>query len=261
MTKVALGVVTFQRPEYAEKCLRSINAHLRDVVDLFYVHDDGSSPKYAGAYKRAFARLPGAVLQLDHTNKGPACAKNDILRHALIDGADWVFLCEDDLIVNNVWAVTGYLEAAQETGIHHLSFAHHGQANAGGPVEAGELVSLYPHSVGAWSLFSRECLEGAGLFDERFVRAWEHVEHSMRLIQAGYCGDAGAYRYPDATGSPQWLAEIPGSLENSSIRPLLDWQSNIRDGLRYWHDNKPETFNDLFCEGTPLHDYAKRILS
>ena len=259
--RIALGVVTYQRPEYAEKCLRSIYKHLRDDVDLFYVHDDGSSPKYAGAYRRAFAKLPGANLQLDHANKGPAYAKNCIIRHAMVDGADWIFLCEDDLIVKNPWAVTGYLEAVQGTDIHHLSFAHHGLANADGPVESGELVNYYSHSIGAWTLFSRECLEAVGLFDEHFVRAWEHVEHSMRLIRAGYCGkNAAAYKYPDATGSPEWIAEIPGSLERSSIRPLPDWQANIRDGLQYWSEAKPDTYADLFGPGTRLHDYAKRML-
>lgn len=259
--RIALGVVTFQRPEYAEKCLRSIYKHLCDDVDLFYIHDDGSSPKYAGAYKRAFAKLPNANLQLDHANKGPAYAKNCIIRHAMVDGADWIFLCEDDLIIKNPWAVSGYLEAVRDTDIHHLSFAHHGPANDGGPVESGELVSYYPHSVGAWTLFSRESLEAVGLFDEHFVRAWEHVEHTMRLIRAGYCGkNAAAYKYPDATGSAEWITEIPGSLENSSIRPLPDWHANIRDGLRYWSEAKPDTYDDLFGPGKYLHDYARRML-
>jgi hypothetical protein len=176
----------------------------------------------------------------------------------LAAGADWLFLCEDDLIVQSPDAIRGYLSAAATSGMHHLSFAHHGPANAGGAVEVDETISYYPHSIGAWCLYSRESLETVGLFDESFNCAWEHVELSLRLARAGFT--SGAYRYADATGSQDWISEIPGSIEKSSIRPRPDWQANIRNGLIYWRDAKPDTFGDLFGEGTMLHDYASRVI-
>lgn len=259
--RIALGVTSFNRPEMLEKCLRSIAQNLDSAIDLLIVHDDSSDPRHAGALKRAYKRVPNAVLQLDQSNKGVACAKNDIFRHALVERADWVFIAEDDLIVKNLWAITGYLEACKESGLPHLAWAHHGSANVGGPVERGEYVSYYPHSIGSWCCYSAEVLQAVGLFDERMFNAFEHVEWEVRAFRAGYMPDCGPHRFPDATDSPEWLVEQPHSIEKSSIRPRSDWSQNIHDSLQYWRDEKRETFDLMFGEGTYLHDYAKRILS
>ena len=91
------------------------------------------------------------------------------------------------------------------------------------------------------------------MLDENLRNAWEHVEQTLRI-------GTEPYRYPDVIGSANWLQEQPNSIEKSSIRPRPDWQQNIRDGLRYWADNKPDTFKSLFGEGQPLHQYANSIL-
>jgi hypothetical protein len=173
--------------------------------------------------------------------------------------AEWLILAEDDILVTSPEAVTGYIRAAESASFHHLSYAHHGPANDGIVPETEGLVSFYPHSIGAWCLYSRECLESVGLFDEHFHNAWEHVELTLRLARAGFT--SGSYRFADAAGSEGWLQELPNSIEKSSIRPRPDWQSSIVNGLRYWQDNKPDTFSDLFGEDKPLHAYAMRLLA
>lgn len=263
--KIALGITTWNRPEYAEKCIKAAVKQLDGVVDAFYVHNDGSDAKYKGSYSRAYKALMATdrgSVQLDSENHGVAHAKNALLQAMLDDGADWLFLCEDDIRILSPDAVNGYISVCESGNFQHLSFAHHGPANVGGPVDVSDDgVSYYPHSIGAWTVFSRECLETVGLFDEHFVCAWEHVEHEMRLIQAGFCGDAAAFKFPDATGSEKWLSEMPGSIDKSSIRPRPDWKRNIRDGLIYWRDNLPETFDPMFGEDSFLHGYAQGILS
>lgn len=261
--KVALGIITYNRPEYAEKCVKAIASHLTGVVDSFYLINDGSDAKYTGAYKRAykaFHRIHGIVLeQLD--NRGVATAKN-VLLQTMLDNtkADWLFVCEDDIIVKSHKAITGYIEACQQSGFDHLAFAHHGPANVGPSVLDSEEtgVSLWPHSVGAWCVYSRKCLEDVGLFDEQMVNAFEHVEHSLRLALAEWT--TGPYRWADATDSRNWLAEIPGSIEKSSIRPRDDWSANIRNSLTYWQNCRPETFEVMFGPGTQLYGWAARII-
>jgi GT2 family glycosyltransferase len=248
-------VTTYQRPAYLFKCLRA----LKPLGYPVWVHNDGSSEKFRGEYKRAYARLDCTV-QDSPVNEGVAKSKNHLLRAMLDAGADWLFLCEDDILVQDSRAITGYVAACEETGMHHLSFHAHGPANAGIAGDPAGPVTYWPHSIGAWTIFSRECLEGAGLFDESMLNAFEHVEHEMRLIHAGYMPGAGAFYFPDATGSEAWISEIPGSIEHSAIRPRSDWSRNIHDSLAYWRDNKPETYAELFGEGTRLHDYANRIL-
>jgi hypothetical protein len=50
----------------------------------------------------------------------------------------------------------------------------------------------------------------------------------------------------DATGSDLWLEEIPGSFENSAIRPRADYQANIDGGLAHWRASSPETYELIF---------------
>lgn len=262
MTTVSLGICTFSRPEYAERCTKAIVRHCSNVVDQIYIYDDGSDKKFHGAYQRAFKpiRAIGGVVVEHPENLGTASAKNELLGMALDDGADWLLLAEDDQIVQSPSAVTEYIRIAEATGSHHFSFAHHGPANLGGPVDIDGEVEFFPHSVGAWTLFSRECLESVGLFDPHFRGAWDHVEHELRLIQAGFMPSAAVHRFPDIAGSANLIKEIPGSIEKSSIRPRADWATNIRDGLIYWSTEKPETFAMLFGPDMPLHAYAQSII-
>lgn len=257
---IALGITTFNRPEMLEKSAKSVAKHLLDVVDYIFIYDDHSDDKHNGAYKRALKALPDATYHASPANHGVAYAKNWLLRQGLDVGADWVFLLEDDIKITDAKAVTEYVRVAKANDLHHLSFAHHGPANLDGAMGYDGDVAYYAHSIGAWTLFSRECLESAGLLDENFHNAWEHVEHELRLIQAGFMPGAGVHRFPDVIGSASWLQELPNSIEKSSIRPRNDWSSSIRDGLIYWRDNKPETFAMLFGDGMPLQQYALNII-
>ena len=256
----AIGVCTYNRPAMLFKTLRSIRQHVSEPLGLpVFVVNDGSDQIHHGEYVRAYKRLQSVVIQELPTNQGVAVAKNTLLRAMLeTTDAEWLFLCEDDILVKSPEAITGYIRAAESASFHHLSFAHHGPANAGIVPETDGVLEYYPHSIGAWTCFSRECLESVGLFDERFVCAWEHVEHTLRLARAGFT--SGAYRFADAVGSRDWLTEIPGSIEKSSIRPRPDWQANIRDGLRYWRNNNADTFSDLFGEDKPLYAYGQSVL-
>lgn len=257
---IGIGITTFQRPEFCEKSVKSLLKYCSSVVDHIAIVNDGSSTKYAGAYKRVFRPLEaaGGVVFDESVNRGCAWAKNRLI-DALLPDCDWIFLVEDDIRVLDAKAITEYVRICEETGNHHLSFAHHGPANHGVPLGDGD-VSYFPHSIGAWTIFSRECLKAVGFLDESFVRAWEHVEHELRLIVAGFMPGAGPMHYPDATHSQDWLEELPNSIEKSSIRPLPDWFNNVRDGLQYWRDYKRDTFDMLFGPGKPLNAYANQIL-
>lgn len=259
----ALGITTYNRPEYAEKCGRAIAAQLGDVLDGVYLYNDGSDSKHRGAYERAYAPLRrfGATIIDGVENRGVAYAKNRLLERMIEETqADWLFLIEDDMKVLHPRAITQYVRVAETSGLHHLSFAHHGPGNVDGPVYQAGRVAFYRHSIGAFTMFSRESLLAVGLFDENLRNAWEHVEHEMRLIVDGWVPGAGPFRYPDVHGSHEWLREFPGSIERSSIRPRPDWSENITNGLRYWRDTKPETYALLFGPGTPLEAYARGVL-
>ena len=262
MSRIGLGIITYSRPSFCEKSVKAIVKHCAPVVDHIVLYNDGSDTKHKGAYKRVYQPLAkvGALVLDCPVNYGVSHAKNRCIEELLKSGCDWIILAEDDIKPLSSKAVTGYIEVAEKRGFQTLSFAHHGPANSGGAVEVDDDVSFFMHSVGAWELYSRECLETVGLFDENFHQAWEHVEHTIRIMNAGFAPNAEVHRFPDATDSSKWLQELPNSIEKSSIRPRPDWQDNIKNGLVYWRDEKPETFNQLFGPEMPLYAYAGSIL-
>jgi hypothetical protein len=238
---IALGVVSCNRPAYLAETLRGVAAHLSSVVDLIYIGDDGSDREHRDALCAAYDECPDAIVVSDPLNRGVAASKNRLLRMMLDNGADWLFLLEDDIVPQTPSAVLGYLAACEESGWHHLSYAWHGPANATGPVEVDVAVSYFTNYIGAYCVYSRESLKACGLYDEGFYNAWEHVEHTLRLARGGYT-DPRPWHAADATGSENWLREIPGSVENSVIRTRLDWQETMERGREYWQRASPETY-------------------
>ena len=91
------------------------------------------------------------------------------------------------------------------------------------------------------------------------MNAWEHVEHSCRLVRDGFT--TGPFRWADARWSNVWLTEQSGSIEHSSIGQGPEQMANKVNGLRYWRDTKPDTFEMMFGEKSPLHQFAMEVLA
>jgi hypothetical protein len=215
---IALGIVTFRRPDYFAQTLRAVEEHLASVVDEVQVATD--------------------VYPV-------ATAKNRLLSDMLDAGADWLFLLEDDITPLSPMAVTGYIEACERSGWEHLCFHAHGPANPEpNGVDPSGAVTYWPNSVGAYCVYSRRALEVGGLMDEDFHNAFEHVEHYLRLADHGFCPN-----WPhnaDATGSENWLAEIPGSIDNSSIVARDDWQPNMQAALAHFEAAHPSRYQRIW---------------
>lgn len=252
---IGIAIVSFNRANFCEKTVKAVRKHLTDVVDHIVLVNDGSDPKFNGEYRRVqktIRSMGGTYIGMDQ-NQGVASAKNIGLQFLLDRGCDFLFTLEDDIAIQSPLAVTEYVRVAK-TGITGLSFSHHGPANLGGPVDADDNAEYYFHSIGAWCLLTREQLLNDGMLDENLKNAWEHVEQTLRI-------GTEAYRYPDVIGSANWLQELPNSIEKSSIRPRDDWSDNIRNGLKYWRDAKPDTYLSLFGPGTPLEGFANNWLA
>ena len=242
---IALGVLTHDRPEYCDQVLAGVAKHLAGVVDRVYVRNDGSDPRHLPSYHRAYRRVPSATVAHDPRNRGVAAAKNALLWAMLDDGADWLFLLEDDVVPVSSEAITGYLAACEASGFEHLSFAHHGPANTNGSMSVDGPVTCWPNYVGAFSAYSAESLRTVGMFDEGFRNCCEHVHLTLRMARAGYT-DPRPYHAADATGSERWLAEIPGSFERSTIRNYPTFDTMVGEGLAYWREADPVTYHMLY---------------
>ena len=243
--RVGLSLVTCDRPDYFRQ---SFEACLRLPVDVFIVVDDGREPcastDYLAEAVRAAGRRSITVEATASARSGVGIAKNQGFKMLLAAGCDWLFIAEDDAVPVDSRAITGYLEACEKSGFSHLCWGPHGPANQT-PIRSEGVLDIYPNIVGAWCVYSRECLEDVGLTDPVLgaLNAMEHVEHTVRLMQNGY-----TYRWPgcaDAAGGRDWVREIEGSIENTSI-PFEGRAERIALAMQRFREINEEGFHLLW---------------
>lgn len=252
---VFLGVSTYNRPDYLRQAVAPAATGVYADVDYMAVLHDGPTagpflPTWRGTQHNPWLFAHRATTK----RGGVAAVKNQLLAIALTTPAEWIILAEDDIVAQSREAVRGYVAAAERSGIEHLCFHAHGDANAGrdrGIDDTGS-VTFWPNWVGAWTLTSRRAVEKAGMLDEDMFNALEHVEWSLRLAAAGFCPlpeGPGLARVPDATGSEQWLAEIPGSIDGSAILAdggVVAQRDRFAYSREVWRAKRPDTYHLLF---------------
>lgn len=242
MGKIGLGIITCNRPDFFKKCYESIP---NDMVHELVVVNDGDDIPFN--YNTHYIK--------NETNLGVGKSKNKALKHLLDKGCDYLFLIEDDIMVSNKNVFNEYIRYIEKTGIHHLMYGYHGPANKinGKPtprivIDYGDNVNLALnyHCVGAFCVYSSQLLKDIGLFDEKFLNAWEHIDHSYQAIKKGYL--PGYWWWPDIQDSYNYLQEQACSEVSSAIRPRADWKQNIKDGADYFvtkHSALPWTVTDI----------------
>lgn len=226
--KIGVGIITYKRPDFFAKCYESVK---QSNMDHLVVVNDGTP----------YDNIAVDNLIQHDTNKGVGVSKNDAFKALLDAGCDHIFVVEDDIIIKHPDAFKAYVDASKLTGIKHMMYGYHGPANKRNGIPNPRYVvdyntvkiALNQHCVGAVCYYAREVLESVGLNDEKFVNAWEHVEHSLRIVKAGYV--PAYWWWPDIANSNDYLDELACSEVNSTIRPRTDWSDNITTGAKYFY--------------------------
>jgi len=248
MSKVGLGIITCNREEFYKQCYESVPL---DIVDTLVTVNDGD--QLVGEYSH--------TNMISHTeNKGVGVSKNEAMEYLLHNGCDHIFLIEDDIIITNPDVFKLYIETGEVSGFRHFMFGYHGPANkdqSKNPVARLRVdysdehkVVFNTHCVGAFCYYHKSVLDEVGLMDENFKNAWEHVEHSLQIVKAGFI--PGYWWWPDVANSYEYLDELACSEDSSTIRwedseqkkPKHDWLENIEKGAQYFyskHDCFPTT--------------------
>jgi len=240
MSKIGLGIVTCNRPEFLTNCIESIDL---EKVDVKVIVNDGDVD----------VSYPQFKVIKNEKNLGVGKSKNKILKYLFDEGCDYIFLLEDDMLIldNNVFEK--YIEAYKASGIHHFNYGpgspfnrkqniqfdlhnrheldQHSEPKPRKVVDYGNdiKVSLFEHTVAMFSFFTREVLDEVGYIDEDFYNAWEHVDHTYRIIKAGY--HPPFWYFADLYGSHNYLSEAPDAIDNSSIAGDSEqWKKNVYGG-------------------------------
>jgi len=228
-TKIGLGIITCDRPAGLQKALTSLPW---ERVDCVVVVNDGAP--VSSEILREAGRGRAELLQ-NKSNLGVGKSKNRALRHLLQAGMDHLFLMEDDIFIKDGRVFEQYVEAARITGIQHLNFSQHGpnnkdpqgKADPVTTVDYGALqIALHRHCVGAFSYYSRGCLEAVGLMDEDFYNAGEHLEHTYQIIRAEF--HPPFWFFADVDRSEELLGDEPWAVTQSLIASRADQAELVR---------------------------------
>lgn len=221
MNKIGVSVITKDRPNYLKKLVKSLD---NTSIDKLIIINDGEK------------QLDGGKIFV-HNNvpsrQGVGKAKNQALK--LLKDNDYIFLLEDDIVIKDKTVFEKYIEASKLSGIQHFNFAFHGVDNYlpnGQPAVRLKLdysptvsVCLYPNVYGAFSMYTKKCIEEVGLMDEFYYNAMEHVDHTAAIIKAGM---HPPFRwFADIADSNKYIEEIDRAHSGSEIRRDQKWIENF----------------------------------
>jgi glycosyltransferase involved in cell wall biosynthesis len=180
---VGIGIVTYNRREILNDTIDRVRRFTRERGAAFVVADDGSDDGTLAMLRDK------QVPFITGVNMGIAWNKNRalfLLSHVL--GCETVILLEDDTQPASAGWETEWMDAARRWG--HVNYAadwiqDHFESGAG---TAADPV-LSQAVTAQCSAYSREALTYGGYYDPRFTGyGHEHVEHTRRLMRAGYGG-------------------------------------------------------------------------
>jgi GT2 family glycosyltransferase len=242
-TKIGVGIITCNRPDYLDSLLNSL-IPCNDVIDELVVVNDGKPVTGLNLVKGTW---------LDNKiNLGVGKTKNKALKYLIEKQCDYIFLIEDDVVILDKNVFQRYIEASKISGIQHFNYGpgtpfnrkqteHFDLHNRHELNQSSEpnprlvidyetvKIALYTHVAGMFSFFTNEVLQRVGYFDERFYNAWDHVDHTYRIIKAGY--HPPFWWFADLENSHKLLSEAKNSISNSAIaKQTQEWFVNVNKG-------------------------------
>lgn len=250
MEKIGVGIVTTgTRPEQFKKCLEFFK-YSPDEVDEVVVVVDGVIPDPKGFEDVCLDNFKDEYrfkLINNGTNLGVGKSKNKALQHLLDQNCDHLFLIEDDIYVKKSSVLREYIKASKVSGIQHFNYSQHGRMNKtfdGNSTpnprtiinyESSQInIPLYPHCVGAFSYYSRACLEKVGLMDENYFNACEHVDHTLEIIKAEM--HPPFWYFADIENSWEYLGDEEWSLQQSTISSKNDHSDIVKNADKVFFD-------------------------
>ena len=272
MNKIGIGIITCNRHDYFSKCLESLNgAKYSELV----VVNDGEPHEHLQELEDS-----GAITKYiqNENNLGVGKSKNKAIKHLMDAGCEYFFIIEDDIIIKRLDVFEEYIKASEISGIQHFNYGPGSPFNREQTVKNIDLhnrhllnqhskpkpkmivdykdvkISLYEHTVAMFSFFTRKALTEIGLIDEEYYNAWEHVDHTYRIIKAGY--HPPFWWFADIYESEKYITEAPNAIDNSSIANNKEqWEKNVYGGREiylkkhgHYPNNPPYISNEEVIE-------------
>lgn len=249
---VGIAIITCDRVPMFESCVKSVlNTH-KNNIDHLIVVNDGEHDVPEGDY----------TVVKNETNLGVGKTKNVAISKLMQLGCEHMFLLEDDVKFLNDQVIEKYIQLAESSGVKHLNFCLHGDANKRLDQPAPKLIidykhvkmALYHNVTGALSYYHRDVIEECGMMDDEYRNAMEHVDHTMRIINAGY---HPPFRwFADVADSHELIGDQDPGLVESKIRNEEEWRDNFVHGVKLFH----QRYGINVCSTEQVNDTKEQVL-
>lgn len=258
--KIGVGIITYKRVHFFKHCYASIPW---DKVDVAVIVNDG--PEYDLEAEGIVLNDKTTLIQHEKNMK-LSKTKNDAIEFLYDNDCDHIFIIEDDTLIEDDQVFEKYISASKESGIKHLNYGpgspfnreqdpnirydlHNRHLAKQDSKPAPRMIveykndikiALYQHTVAAFVYYHRECIDKVGLFDEEFnENAWEHVEHTYRIIKAGL--HPPFWWFADLADSEHLISSQKGAIDESSIATEKDvpweqqeWAKKVQRGAELY---------------------------
>jgi GT2 family glycosyltransferase len=253
--KIGIGITTCNREKYFSECIRSID--LSKIYKIVVVNDGLDLTSELKDY----LEQNNISYILNEKNLGVGKTKNKALKFLMENDCEHIFVLEDDCIIsdNNIWEK--YIKAYKVTGIPHFNYGPASPWNRkqDDPTLIGDLsrrkdakqntepnprlkiehknnitLCFYEHIVAMFTYFHRSVIERVGYLDETFYNAWEHVEHTYRIIKAGLYSPF--WFFADIENSENYIKEAENEKANTSLASNEEkFMKQVTDGLKHFY--------------------------
>lgn len=171
MTKIGVGVTTFNRPEHIDLFCRQMNIH-SPSVKIYIAHDTN-----------------------EH-RRGVAYRKNECLHN--LSECDYIFLFDDDCFpIQDGWEKF-FIEAHKRSGQHHFLYLK--ETGTIQKIKTENGIEIFNNCGGCFMFLTRDVLTTVGAFNKSYgIYGWEHAGYSLRIQKAGL-NTMGAYLCPEGAG-------------------------------------------------------------
>ena len=255
--KIGVAVITYDRKDNFIKLLTQLKSidYIDQLVVVKNQNIDYGDIDYSDII---FIHEPNDV--------GVGKCKNLALTSLTNSKVDHLFLIEDDMVIKNPDVFKIYIDTAKCFNLGHLNFG-----SAWDPkmkqyysvsyiFQANNLkLSIYRRLCGSFSYFSKEVIDKIGLFDDRYINALEHVDHTYRISLAGYY--TPFHFFADIYKSYDYLGYSDCG-KTSTINLKEDYQARLIRASEIWLNKyKAPVSQILHANYQQLVDFLKKKLN
>lgn len=247
--RVGVGIITCNRTKYLNDLIQSL-INTSNTIDSLVIVNDGDE-----------VSVPGDIFVIQNKkNIGVGASKNKALKYLLENNCDYIFILEDDVVIKDLNVFKEYIEASRISGIQHFNFGPGTPFNRSQNIQNFDLhnrhlleensaplprltveyapgvkLDFYLHVAGVFSFFTKEILQSVGLNDEQFYNAWEHVDHTMRIIKSK--GHPPFWWFADLHSSINFIDVRDDAIDNSTTSTKSEeWYKNVNKGREIYKE-------------------------